>query len=199
LTAANKVTLIRLGGVPVFVLILEYYLISLHRGAPAPALRWLALGIFLILAASDALDGYLARSRQEITRLGKLLDPLADKILSLAALLMLTRPSQPALTPQIPVWFTTLVLSRDVFLLAGAALIHGLAGRVEVRPSRTGKAATAALGLAIVATLAGAPQTGLNLGLAAIAFLIAVSAGQYLLAGIRQLEAVPGLLHHDPH
>ena len=103
LTLANKITLARILGIPVFVLLMIYYVMGLQRGAPNEYLRWSSLVLFVVVALTDALDGYVARSRDEITHLGRILDPLADKALLLSSLIMLTRPSIPALQPQIPI------------------------------------------------------------------------------------------------
>ena len=142
LTLATKVTLLRIAGIPVFVLLLVYYLLGLRDGTDNVNLRYGALAFFIVIAATDALDGYLARSRNEVTRVGKVLDPLADKSLLLAALILLTRPSMPQLSPHIPVWFTTLVISRDLVLFIGYLVIHHLVGHVEVHPRYSGKIAT---------------------------------------------------------
>ena len=90
-TPANVVTLLRICLVPVFVVAIispwpEYFPFWADAEASKP---WIAAGIFILLAATDGLDGYLARSRGEVTNFGKFIDPLADKILVAAALLAL--------------------------------------------------------------------------------------------------------------
>ncbi|MCX7007962.1 MAG: CDP-alcohol phosphatidyltransferase family protein [Kiritimatiellaeota bacterium] len=142
LTLATKVTIVRIMGVPVFIALLVYYLIGLRNGEDIALERTLALVVFAAVALTDALDGYLARSRNEVTDLGRMLDPIADKALLLSGLVLLTRPSLPALAPHIPVWFTTLVISRDVVLILGSFLVHELAGNVTVQPRISGKLAT---------------------------------------------------------
>ena len=76
----NKITLVRIVLIPLFMLIV---------GLKLPYGDYLATVVFVIAALTDTLDGYLARRRQEVTRFGKLLDPLADKLLVSAALLVL--------------------------------------------------------------------------------------------------------------
>ncbi len=149
LTLATKVTILRLLGIPVFVLLMIYYEISLRQEAPVPAYRWAAFGCFLAIALTDALDGFLARLYNEVTWLGRVLDPLADKILLLAGIILFTRPGLTALQPQFPIWFTVLVISRDIILVAGAYLIDYFTGAVHVHPRMTGKMATALQMLAV--------------------------------------------------
>ena len=130
LTLANKITILRILGVPVFILMLVYYTMGLAQGNAEELYRSVALVIFVVLASTDALDGYYARSRNEITTLGRMLDPIADKSLLLSGLILLTRPTLPGLLPHIPIWFTLLVISRDVVLILGSIIIHALVGHV---------------------------------------------------------------------
>jgi CDP-diacylglycerol--glycerol-3-phosphate 3-phosphatidyltransferase len=188
LTLANRITVIRILGVPVFIRLILRYLSALNDGLQAPGFRWAALVLFILIAATDALDGYLARSRNEITPLGKMLDPLADKALNLSALILLTRPSIPALSPQFPVELTLLVISRDVILIAGAFLVHHEHGNVHITPRWSGKLATAALMLAIVYILAQGPVRPFAIWVWITGALVSLSAIQYLIDGIRQLE-----------
>lgn len=195
LTLATKMTIVRILGVPVFAILLAYYTTDLARGAANEMLRWLALVIFVLLALTDALDGYLARSRGEVTQLGRILDPLADKALLLSALILLTRPSIPALQPHVPIWFTAMAISRDVLLALGAMIIHAFAGSVEVRPSGAGKAATLFQMIAVVWVLLGGQERAFLVCVGFTALFTLLSFAQYLLDGIRQLERSPGLHH----
>lgn len=193
LTLATKVTLARIMGIPVFVGLLVYYLHGLSRGVEDPRLRVAALIVFVAVAATDALDGYLARSRNEVTRLGKVLDPLADKSLLLSALILLTRPSLPQFEPHIPLWFTLLVISRDVLLLAGYFVIHHLAGRVDIRPCWSGKAATALTMLAVCWVLMQRLDAWFGWCIIAAGACTVVSGIQYAIDGARQFGRIP---HH---
>ena len=188
LTLATKVTLVRLLGVPVFAVLLVYYTLGLASGQDVELYRKLALGLFVAVAATDALDGYLARSRNEITRLGRFLDPLADKTLLLSALILLTRPNLPQLEPHIPICFTALVISRDVILAVGYALIHHFAVTVVVQPRISGKIATVLQMLLIVWVLLQAPGDHFGLLVAATALFTAVAGIRYVIDGVRQLE-----------
>jgi phosphatidylglycerophosphate synthase len=150
--------------------------------------RVIALVIFVTLAVTDALDGYFAWSRHEITPLGRLLDPIADKALLLSGLILLTRPSLPGLTPHIPVWFTLLVISRDAVLILGSIIIHALVGQVEVKPRILGKIATFFQMFTIVWVLVG-EASGPFLGCVVVAGAFTFASGAlYIFDGTRQLE-----------
>lgn len=95
----NWITTVRLIGIPVI-------LYGLH--SPTAATRWLSLGVFLLAAGTDWLDGYLARRLNQVTELGKFLDPLVDKLLVLAPLLALVEIGQ------VPAWGVFLILAREV-------------------------------------------------------------------------------------
>ncbi len=196
-TLANRITISRIMLIPVFILFTVYYIGGANAGAPNEWLRWSALVVFLVTSLTDALDGYFARSRNERTRLGTLLDPLADKSLLLSALILLSGPWGRIFQPHLPVWYVLLVISRDVLLIAGAILIHVHAGHTEVRPRVSGKLATCfQMGL-IVWVLGNAPVRGFPwlLGLAAGCTLL--SAIQYVIDGVRQLEKPHA--HAPPH
>src|SRR5919108_4355698 len=121
---ANCLTVLRILLVPVFVTLLVYR---------KPGL---AAAVFAAAAATDGLDGWVARRQGMQSRLGAFLDPLADKILLTASFVTLTW------LKLIPFWFTAVVLSRDVFLALGTLLIHMVGARVYPRPTWAGKAAT---------------------------------------------------------
>lgn len=198
LTLANRITIARIMLIPVFVLLTVYYIASAGAGAPNEWWRVAALIVFLITSMTDALDGYFARSRGERTRLGTLLDPLADKSLLLSALILLTGPWGRCFQPHLPIWYVLLVISRDALLISGAILIHVHAGHTEVQPRISGKLATFfQMGL-IVWVLASAPPQGFAwvLGLAAGCTLL--SAIQYVIDGVRQLEKPHAHAHGKP-
>lgn len=93
------ITVSRLTGVP-FILGLLYH--------PTATQRWLAMAIFLLAAGTDWLDGYLARRLNQVTELGKFLDPLVDKLLVLAPLLALVE------LQQVPAWGVFLIVTREI-------------------------------------------------------------------------------------
>jgi CDP-diacylglycerol--glycerol-3-phosphate 3-phosphatidyltransferase len=140
MTIANKITLARIGLIPVFVLFAIYYGQGVLAGDPQEALRWAAVGTFALAAASDGLDGWLARRLNQRTELGVVLDPIADKGLLIAGIMTL---SFCHWTNALPVWFAVLVVARDVAVLAGIVGVFALHGKVNLRPHWTGKTATA--------------------------------------------------------
>lgn len=99
---ANIITIVRMIATPFFVWML------LADAGDMGALRWAAAAFFVLAIASDALDGYLARSRNLITDLGKLLDPIADKVLTGAAFVGLS------ILAELPWWVTILVMVREI-------------------------------------------------------------------------------------
>jgi len=195
ITLATRITIVRILCVPVFVVLLMYYFASIRNGTPEEIFRQAALALFILVAATDALDGYLARKRGEISRLGTILDPIADKALMLSGLIMLTKPSLPQLAPHIPLWFTGLVISRDAFLVAGALLIHYFSRDVQVKPHWTGKLATVLHVVVIAWVLLQAAPQWFDWMVALAGFFTAASWLIYLSAGLRQLEQS----HRVPH
>lgn len=99
MTLPNLITFSRLLGIP-------FLLYGLHN--PTPQARWVCLTIFLVAALTDWLDGYLARKLNQITDLGKFLDPLVDKLLVLAPLLVLIE------LRQVPAWGVFVILGREL-------------------------------------------------------------------------------------
>lgn len=116
MTLPNLVTLSRLLGLPILLYLLRY---------PTAETRWLSLGIFLIAAMTDWLDGYLARKLNQVTELGKFLDPLVDKLLVLAPLLALIELGQ------VPAWGVFLILAREL-TVAGWRVTPSLTGNTSI-------------------------------------------------------------------
>jgi CDP-diacylglycerol--glycerol-3-phosphate 3-phosphatidyltransferase len=112
----NAITLSRIGLIPVFVPLL------LARDRYEYG-EWVAFGLFALLSLTDGLDGYVARSRGKVTRLGIFLDPLADKLLVTAALVTLVEKDE------ISAWVVVLILSRE-FAVTGLRLIASAEGEV---------------------------------------------------------------------
>ncbi|MFH1024625.1 MAG: CDP-alcohol phosphatidyltransferase family protein [Planctomycetota bacterium] len=138
MTLANRITIARILLLPVFViLVLEV------AGAEAEGdsfFRYCAAGLFALMAIGDALDGYFARRRNERTDLGRILDPLADKLLLDTTCVLLA--SRHWVEPRLPFWVPVVVISRDGFILLGCVVIFFLRGRLDVRPSIVGKLTT---------------------------------------------------------
>ena len=87
------------------------------------------------------MDGYIARRYNQRSELGAVLDPLADKLLLVSAIVLLSFDHRPFLQP-IPLWVTGTIIGRDILLLVGLILIQMMVGKVKVRPRMLGKVAT---------------------------------------------------------
>ena len=123
---ANWLTIVRILLVPVLVTLLVYN----HPG-------W-ALLAFVVAGVTDTMDGHIARTRGTKTRLGAFLDPLADKLLLVAAFVTLTYKFPRIL----PFWLTALVLSRDLLLIVVAVLVMLTGGHLQPAPTLLGKTST---------------------------------------------------------
>lgn len=103
----------------------------------------LALAVFVVAGVTDGLDGLLARRFNQKSQLGTILDPIADKLMLVTAFVVLSMRSVfPQPVPShlpIPFWVTVAVISRDVFILVGAAAINVVTGFRSFRPSMLGK------------------------------------------------------------
>ncbi len=144
---ANKITIARILLVPILLTCLLYY------RAEYDFLRFVALGLFFICGLTDAVDGYIARRFYQKTKLGRILDPLADKLLILTAYMSLSTLENIPVASKIPPWLTIMVISRDAIILMGAAVIFVMIKDIEIKPSLLGKATTFIQMLAVVAAL----------------------------------------------
>ena len=133
LTLANRLTILRILMTPVITVLLMYRQVGL------------SLALFLVAAITDGLDGFIARSRKEKTTLGMVLDPVADKLLLMSAVVTLT------VLKELPRWFAIIVVSRDVLLIGGSVILYMFLGKVAMPPSWLGKCTT---GFQLVTVLA---------------------------------------------
>src|SRR6202048_409094 len=142
MTTANKITVVRILMIPVFVTLAIYYGESVRRGEPLEWQRFAAIIVFLVAALSDGLDGYVARRYNQRSSLGVILDPIADKGLLLSGIITLSISNWSESDPdygKFPIWFPVLVITRDAVILVGAGVLQLLVGRVRVKPHWTGK------------------------------------------------------------
>ena len=146
MTTPNKITIARICLIPVFVLMALYYGRSVAQHAPQEWMRWTAIAVFVLAAASDGIDGYIARRYNQMSQLGVILDPIADKGLLLSGIITLTVSNWQY---EFPLWFPVLVITRDVIIVGGVIALHHFIGNFKVRPSWTGKTATVAQMVAI--------------------------------------------------
>lgn len=137
----NKLTIFRIILVPIMVLIPFLGIRGNFLGIP---LEWIVVDlIFVIASLTDKLDGYLARKNNQITTFGKFLDPLADKILVLAAMVMLVEMAK------LPAWIPIIVLARE-FMVSGYRLVTVERNGKVIAASKWGKLKTVTQMLAIV-------------------------------------------------
>jgi len=141
MTWATRITILRLILVPVFVMFIIIYNDTTNQQHPDEFWRYAAIAVFITAGVSDALDGYLARHWNQRSALGALLDPIADKLLLLAALVTLGLMPMDHLRP-FPLWFPVIIISRDALLLGGYAILRHFLITVEIRPHWTGKVST---------------------------------------------------------
>lgn len=128
----NSLSLLRIFFVPVLLAVLLQGDFQLDTGWIAITQDWLALVIFLVAALTDMLDGYLARRRSEITTLGKLLDPVADKLLITAAFIVLVELGR------VPAWMVVIIVGRE-FAVTGLRSL-AIAEGIAISASELGKA-----------------------------------------------------------
>ena len=192
MTTANKITVARILMIPVFVTLAIYYGQSVQRGEPMEWQRFAAIFVFLLAAVSDGLDGYVARRYHQRSSLGVILDPIADKGLLLSGIITLSISSWNDVDPEygkFPLWFPVLVITRDVVILVGAAVLHLLNGKVNVRPRWTGKVATVCQMIAIGWVMLQLQFIPLLFVVAIAGLFTFVSGIVYVVDGVRQLQA----------
>jgi len=185
MTTANKITICRILVVPFFIASVIYYVKTGNEFH-----RWFAIGCFAVAAISDAIDGFIARHFNQWSELGTVLDPLADKLLLLSGIVLLSLHNEPYLAP-IPIWLTVTILSRDVLLLIGLAVIHFVVGAVKVKPHLIGKGATVLQMAAVLWALFKLHEAALYWICIGAATFTGVSGLIYVFQGMRQLASHP--------
>jgi CDP-diacylglycerol--glycerol-3-phosphate 3-phosphatidyltransferase len=189
LTLANEITILR-------VLLIAPFVICMLKIHDNRAMRYIALAIFLVMCISDTLDGYIARVRKQVTRLGSFLDPMADKMLMACACILLATPRTGIEGNILPPTIAVLIIGKDLLLLLGFVIIYLITSHVHIVPIFAGKAATV-LQLSMVVAILLAPDIRPHLpqwryflgflwwsaaGLAAATTLV------YIRSGIRYIE-----------
>jgi cardiolipin synthase len=145
----NRITVLRL-------LLVTPFIILLLHATEHPGYRYAALGLALALGIADAADGILARRTGTVTKIGSILDPVADYALMISALITLSIPGVLSEDPEVrlPYWVSVTLVSRAVFVLGGMAIVFLLSGFFQGLPSATGKAATVMQFVTVVVTCA---------------------------------------------
>jgi cardiolipin synthase len=155
ITLPNVLTIFRMALTPVFVSLLFYQ-----------KFIW-ALTAFVVAGITDGLDGLLARRFKQQSELGRILDPIADKMMLVTSFVVLSmRGVFPNPLPKhlpVPFWVTITVISRDIFILVGAAAINMVSGFRAFRPSFLGKVSTVVQIVAVAAVILAA-QTRVGTG-----------------------------------
>ncbi len=185
MTTANKITILRILLIPFFVVEVLYYTesgIELHR--------LLAVLSFAIAAICDGVDGYIARRYNQRSELGAILDPLADKLLLVSGIVVLSFNHDPYLE-SVPLWLTGMIIGRDIVLLAGLAVIQMTVGKAHVRPRISGKLATVLQMILILWILLKWDARWIEDWALAAGACTGVSALLYIWDGMRQLSAHP--------
>jgi len=138
---ANRITILRLLVIPFFIMAILYSRLEI------------ALIIFALAALSDGVDGYIARKYNQKTELGRILDPLADKILIISALICLSVSKTIAPSFKLPPYVPIIIISRDAIIILGVLLIYVIKGEINIKPTLISKITTFFQMLTIIAVL----------------------------------------------
>ena len=163
MTTASKITLARVALIPLYMALM--YL----SGGQAGIWMWLALGVFIFASVTDFVDGYIALPYNQVSDFGKFLDPLADKLLTLAAMCMFCQWGT------FPAWALMIILTRE-FAVSGLRMVAGPKGKV-IAAGKSGKFKTASsmIGLCVLMAF---PGTGwLNVLVVAMIVITTVYSG----------------------
>lgn len=185
MTTANKITISRILLIPFFVVEVLYYVKTgreLHR--------LLGIGSFFLAAAFDGVDGYVARHYNQRSELGAILDPLADKLLLVSGIVLLSF-DHAAYLYTVPLWLTGTIIGRDILLLAGLIVIQMTVGKVRVRPRVLGKIATVLQMIVVLWVLLKWSEKWLVAWALVAAVCTGISGLLYIWDGTRQLSAHP--------
>ena len=138
---ANRITILRIVLTPIFIAAILYHRLGI------------ALAIFILASITDGLDGYIARVRKEKTRLGAIMDPIADKLLIVSAYISLSIVTGLPEYLKMPVYVPIIVISRDAIILLGALIIYLNNGKLDIKPTALGKVTTTLQMITIVSVL----------------------------------------------
>ena len=179
---ANRLTVIRITSVPLFIASLVYY--SPER----KYFYFLSVVIFLLACLTDAMDGYIARKFNQKTVLGSYIDPIADKLLLISGFLSLSFMGHLPDSMRIPAWITILVVARDVIILIGSTMIFLTTGRLKAQPLVIGKITTVFQMIALFSALISLPSHLQMIVFIMMGILTVISGVQYIRMGGRLLQ-----------
>jgi len=154
---ATRITIFRV------LLIVPFVSFMLKMNDPAlgdqarSAVRYISIFLFLMMGISDGVDGYLARKRDQITKLGAFLDPIADKLLVSSACLLLASQRGHVGDFLLPPTVVVFIIGKDLFLLIGFVIVYLITSKIHIAPVFVGKLATT-LQLSMVAGVLIAPE-----------------------------------------
>lgn len=179
---ANNISIFRILLVPVFVSCLLYYDAARTYFYPV------AIGIFVLACATDALDGYIARRFNQMTALGRTIDPIADKLLLVSGFLSLSLMENLPLETHIPAWVTISVIARDIIILIGSLVVFVTTGSLKPKPLLIGKFTTFFQMLTLFLSLITAPAALRMASFVLTTALTLASGIQYIRVGGRVFQ-----------
>jgi cardiolipin synthase len=185
MTTANKITILRILLIPFFVVQVLYYVKNgneIHR--------LLAILSFAIAAICDGVDGYIARRYNQRSELGAILDPLADKLLLVSGIVVLSVDHRPRFDT-VPLWLTGTIIGRDILILVGMVVIQMTVGKVKVKPRISGKISTVLQMIIVLWILLQWREKWLKVWVFAAAIFTGVSTIFYIWDAVRQLSVHP--------
>lgn len=186
MTTANKVTIIRILLIPIFIVQILYYFRNgeeIHRVA--------GLLCFAVAAILDGVDGYIARRYNQKSELGAILDPLGDKLLLVSGVILLSLRMAEVKLYRIPIWVTATIISRDIILTIGLIIIVMTCEKATVRPRILGKIATVLQMIMVLWSLQKWDERWMPYWSLSAAICTGGSGLLYIWDGMRQLSASP--------
>ena len=153
LTWANQITIVRILLISPFVICM----LKINESDSGLLYRYIAFGIFIVMCLSDALDGYMARVKKQVTKLGSFLDPLADKLLMTCACILLATTNTAVKGFELPSWVVVLIIGKDLFLMTGFITLILFTSDLRIIPAVMGKTSTF-LQLSMVIAILIAPE-----------------------------------------
>jgi cardiolipin synthase (CMP-forming) len=157
ITWATRITILRILLILPFVSLMLKINSSEIGESTQNLMRYIAIVLFVTMAVSDGVDGYLARTRKQITRLGSFLDPLADKLLITCACLLLASTRAHVKEFWLPTTVVVFIIGKDLLILAGFIIVYFLTSKFLIAPMFAGKLATA-VQLIMVSAILIAPE-----------------------------------------
>jgi cardiolipin synthase len=181
MTLANKITILRILLVPVFVIFITY---GYYRSIIA--FQYAGLGVFIFCILTDAIDGFIARAFNQQTTLGMFLDPLADKLLLVSAFVVVGL----SVADKLPLWVIMLVVGREIIISIGWLIVY-LFGAKDSRltPSIFGKMTTFFQMITIFLCLINLPYQYLRWIIFLTVAITIISTIDYIFYGSRKLKS----------